>query len=73
MIMDIYPPQYYYRHKRESDLKWITAMLKIIPLNLRQSACTEYSKIYGNGSGEKRMLANTYLKAEAAKHRAVKA
>jgi hypothetical protein len=73
MKMDIYPPQYFYRHKRESDLSWILSMLKIIPLNLRQSSCDEYSKIYGNGSGDKRMLANAYLKAEAAKHRAVKA
>jgi hypothetical protein len=71
--MDIYPPQYYYRHKRESDLSWIMSMLKIIPGELRQSACTEYSKIYGNGSGDKRKLANTYLKTEAAKYRVVKA
>jgi hypothetical protein len=70
--MDIYPPQYYYRHKRESDLSWIIAMLKIIPKELRQAACDEYSKIYGNGSGDKRKLANTYLKTEAAKYRAVK-
>jgi hypothetical protein len=72
MSMDIYPPQYHYRHKRESDLKWITAMLKIIPSELRQAACDEYSKIYGGGDGDKRKLANTYLKAEAAKHRSDK-
>lgn len=48
-------------------------MLKIIPGELRQAACDEYSKIYGNGKDDKRKLANTYLKAEAAKHRAVKA
>jgi hypothetical protein len=71
MSMDIYPPQYYYRHKRESDLSWITAMLKIIPGELRQAACTEYSKIYGDGKDDKRKLANTYLKQEAAKYRAV--
>ncbi|AGH44511.1 hypothetical protein C427_2402 [Paraglaciecola psychrophila 170] len=47
-------------------------MLKIIPSELRQSACTEYSKIYGGGGGDKRKLANTYLKTEAAKYRVVK-
>jgi hypothetical protein len=73
MIMDIYPPQYFYRHNRESDLSWIMSMLKIIPKDLRQAACTEYSKIYGNGKDDKRKLANTYLKAEAAKYRVVKA
>ncbi|MFT6778788.1 MAG: hypothetical protein ACJAV1_002731 [Paraglaciecola sp.] len=72
MSMDIYPPQYYYRHKRESDLSWITAMLKIIPSDLREASCNEYSKIYGNGTGDKRKLANTYLKTEAAKHRSDK-
>jgi hypothetical protein len=70
--IDIYPPQYYYRHKRESDLSWIMAMLKIIPTDLREATCTEYSKIYGGGEGDKRKLANTYLKTEAAKYRAVK-
>jgi hypothetical protein len=44
-------------------------MLKIIPIGLRQAACTAYSKIYGKGGVEKRKLANTWLKAEAAKHR----
>jgi hypothetical protein len=72
MSIDIYPPQYYYRHKRESDLSWIMAMLKIIPTELRETVCTEYSKIYGGGGGDKRKLANTYLKTEAAKYRAVK-
>jgi hypothetical protein len=48
-------------------------MLNIIPSELRQAACDEYSKIYGNGKDDKRKLANTYLKAEAAKYRAVKA
>jgi hypothetical protein len=71
--LDIYPPQYYYRHKRESDLSWITSMLSVIPLELRQAVCDEYSKIYGNGKDGKRKLANTYLKAEAAKYREVKA
>jgi hypothetical protein len=47
-------------------------MLNIIPFNLRQPACNEYSKIYGNGSGNKRKLANTYLKEEAAKYRGSK-
>jgi hypothetical protein len=72
MKMDIYPPQYHYRHNRESDLSWIMSMLNIIPFNLRQPACNEYSKIYGNGSGNKRKLANTYLKEEAAKYRGSK-
>jgi hypothetical protein len=48
------------------------SMLKIIPGELRQSVCDEYSKIYGNGSGDKRKLANTYLKEEAAKYRGSK-
>jgi hypothetical protein len=73
MIMNIYPQQYYYRHKRESDLSWIMSMLKIIPGELRQAACDEYSKIYGGGGGDKRKLANTYLKSEAAKYRVVNA
>jgi hypothetical protein len=47
-------------------------MLKIIPSDLRQAACDEYSRIYGNGSGDKRKLANTYLKEEAAKYREVR-
>jgi hypothetical protein len=72
MSIDIYPPQYHYRHKRESDLSWIKGMLKIIPSDLRQAACDEYSRIYGNGSGDKRKLANTYLKEEAAKYREVR-
>jgi hypothetical protein len=46
-------------------------MLKIIPSELRQATCDEYSRIYGNGSGDKRKMANTYLKEEAAKHREV--
>lgn len=71
MSNDIYPPQYHYRHKRESDLSWIKGMLNIIPSEQRQSACEEYSKIYGGGGGDKRKLANTFLKAEAAKYKAV--
>jgi hypothetical protein len=48
------------------------SMLKIIPGELRQPVCDEYSKIYGGGSGNKRKLANTYLKEEAAKYRSNK-
>jgi len=71
MTIEPYPPQYHYRHNRESDLSWIKGMLKIIPSELRQAACDEYSKIYGKGNGDKRKLANTYLKAEAAKYKEV--
>ena len=64
-----YPSQYHYRHKTESDLKWILAMLEFIPLDLQPAICREYEKLYGKDK-DGRKNANSYLKSRAAEYRA---
>ena len=64
-----YPIIYHYRHKAESDLKWILSMLRFIPNELQPEICREYERLYGRNKDGRRN-ANSYLKARAAEWRA---
>ena len=64
-----YPIIYHYRHKAESDLKWILSMLRFIPNELQPDICREYERIYSKDHRGRRN-ANGYLHSRAAEWRA---